>query len=127
MNKVTLCENALDPSTWTLHENVPDVPKFLLEHFGIWPDTARIYLDHVANNADITPHDDAGVERLGRANGHFFVVVYPEGIETILLIVALVVAATAIALTFLFRPSIKKGLNEDSANNQLSNRTNQAR
>lgn len=127
MNKVTLCENALDPSTWELHEDVTDVPKFLLEHFGIWPDTARIYLDHVANNADITPHDDAGVERLSKVTGHFFVVVYPEGIETILLIIALVVAATAIALTFIFRPSIKKGLNEDSANNQLSNRTNQAR
>src|ERR1035437_7040932 len=127
MNKVTLCENALDPSTWETHENVEDVREFLVDHFGIWPDTARIYLDHVANNADITPSDEAGIERLGKVHGHFFIVVYPEGIELILIIVALVVAAVAIAMVFLFRPTSKKGQNEDSANNQLAGRRNTAR
>lgn len=126
MNKLTLCENALDPSTWTTHEDIGDVRDFLVEYFGIWPDTARIYLDHVANNADITPHDEAGIERLGKVKGHFYVVVYPKGIAIILLVVALVLAATAITLTFLFRPHTK-GQNEDSPNNSLSNRSNQAR
>jgi hypothetical protein len=126
-NTVTICEDALDPSTWQKYEDIGDVRNFLMDHFGVWPDTARIYLDHVSQKSDITPSDEAGVERLGKVNGDFFVVVYPAAIATILLIVALVVAAVAIALVFLFRPSVKKPQNEDSANNQLANRTNQAR
>ena len=128
MNTITVCEDALDPSTWTRHESVGDVRDFLVDHFGIWPDTARIYLDHVSNKADITPHDEAGIERLGRLKeSNLFVVVYPGEITTILLIVSIVVAAVAIALVFLFRPSVKKPQNEDSANNDLANRQNEAR
>lgn len=128
MNKVTLCEDTLDPSTWTEH-NVADVRKFLVDHFGIWPESARIYLTYVAKNADITPMDDAGVERLGKIdNSELFVVVYPEGIETILLVVALVVAAVAIGLSFLLRPSVNTKPNQQaSPNNSLADRQNTAR
>lgn len=128
-NTITICENALDSSTWVTHEDIDDVREFLVSQFGTWPDTARIYLDHVANNADITPVDEAGIDRLGRVQGHIYVVVYPEGIELILIIVAVVIAAVSIALTFLFRPSANAPSNQQtsSANNQLSNRTNEAR
>lgn len=126
MNTITLCENTLDPSTWVTHENIADIREFLVDHFGVWPDTARIYLDHVANNADITPYDQAGIDRLGRVQGHFYVVVYPEGIELILVIVAVVIAAVAIGLAFLFRPS-PPNQTEQSPNNQLGARTNKAR
>lgn len=125
-NTVTICANTFEPSTWQTFEEVEDVREFIVDHFGIWPDTAHIYLDHVANNADITPYDDAGIDRLGRVQGHFFVVVYPEGIELILLVVALVIAAVAIGLTFLFRPSLKHQP-EQSPNNQLADRQNKAR
>lgn len=127
MNKVTLCENTLDPDTWTTTEDVVDVPKFLVEHFGIWPEGARIYLDHVSNRTDITPYDTAGIERLAKAQGHFYVVVYPQGIELIFIIVAVAIAATALALVFIFRPSAKKNQNEQSANNDLADRKNEAR
>lgn len=126
-NTVTLCENTLDPSTWTTHEDVEDVREFLVGHFGIWPENARIYLDHVANNADITPYDEAGIDRLGRVNGHFYIVVYPEGIELILIIVAIAVAAIALTLVFLFRPHPGLGQQEQSPNNQLGDRQNKAR
>lgn len=122
---ITLCENALDSSTWETFEDVGDVREFLVEHFGIWPETARIYLDHVANNADITPFDEKGIERLGRVHGHFYVVVYP-GIPLAFVIIAIVMAALSIALTFLLRPHTPNN-NEQSANNQLGNRQNQAR
>lgn len=128
MNTVTLCENTFDPSTWRTVENVKDVRDFLMDHFGVWPETAKIYLNHVADNADITPRDDAGVERLGKAKGHFYIVVYPKGLETILLIVALTVAAVAVGLSFLLRPSANtKTQQQSSPNNELSSRSNQAR
>lgn len=129
MNQVTICENALEPSTWQEYNDISDVSKFLFEHFGgKWPGTARIYLDRVAKVSDITPFDDAGISRLAKANGHFWIVVYPEGIETILIIVAIAVAAISIGLTFLLRPSSpKKNQQADSQNNQLGNRENKAR
>lgn len=127
-NKVTIAENALDPSTWQTFEDVEDVREFLVDHFGIWPETAHIYLDHVANNADITPYDEAGIERLGKVNGHFFVVVYPAGIVLILVIVAIVIAAVAVALVFLLRPSANTPNQQNqSANNKLGDRQNEAR
>jgi hypothetical protein len=122
---VTLCENALDPSTWETFEDVEDVREFLVNHFGIWPESARIYLDHVANNADITPFDEAGIDRLGRVHGHFYVVVYPA-IPLAFAIIAIVMAAMAIVLTFLLRPH-SPAQDEKSANNLLGNRQNQAR
>lgn len=128
MNKVTLCENTFDSSTWETIE-VADLRQFLVEHFnGVWPSTAHIYLDHVANNSDITPYDEIGVERLGKIQGHFYVVVYPEGIELILLIVAIAVAAVSIGLSFLLRPHpTVQPQNAGSPNNQLANRQNTAR
>jgi hypothetical protein len=128
-NTVTICENALEPSTWQTFENVEDVRELLVQHFGIWPETAHIYLDYVANNADITPYDDAGIERLGKVNGHFFVVVYPnDPITIILVVIAVVVAAVSLALVFLFRPSASSpGQQQQSANNSLGQRENKAR
>lgn len=128
MNKVTICENTFEPSTWETFENVKDIPAFLVDRFGgVWPSTAHIYLDHVANNADITPYDEAGIERLTKVTGHFFVVVYPEGIETIILIVAIAVAAAAIGVSFLLRPSTATKPNYGSPNNALGDRENKAR
>lgn len=128
-NIVTICENTLEPSTWQTFEGVEDVRELLVQHFGIWPETAHIYLDHVANNADITPYDDAGIERLGKVNGHFYVVVYPnDPITIILVVVAVVLAAVSLALVFLFRPSSNSpGQQQQSANNTLGNRQNKAR
>ena len=128
MKKVTLVENILEPSTWTTAE-VADVCEFLFTHFnGTWPQSARIYLDRIERKSDVTPIDDAGVARLSRTHGHFYVVVYPQGLEIILLGVALVVAAVAIGLSFLLRPSTPNPQNsQQSPNNQLGNRENNAR
>lgn len=127
MKTLTLCENTFDASTWQTVE-VEDVREFLFNHFGgIWPKSAHIYLGHVATNADITPYDEAGIERLGSVAGPFFVVVYPEGIELILLVVALVVAAVAVGLSFLLRPHPPANQQAGSPNNELTARQNQAR
>jgi hypothetical protein len=129
MNKITVCENSFDPSTWCVYENVTDVREFLFKHFnGIWPSSAHVYLDHVAKNADITPYDEAGIERLGKVSGHFFVVVYPKGLPAVLLIVSIALTAASIAVALLLRPNTTQKLNSaGSPNNALGNRTNKAR
>src|ERR1051326_6374501 len=131
MNKVTLCENALEPSTW-ITQDVDDVCAVLKEHFITWPETAKIYLNQVSETNDVTPHDPASVEQLQKLSGHFYVVVYPQGIETILIIVAIAVAAAAVGLSFLLRPhattpNLPANQQTQSPNNELSDRQNTQR
>jgi hypothetical protein len=129
MNQITLCENVAEPSTWTEIHNVVDVRAFLEKHFVIWPSSARIYHNAVSKATDVTPFDEASVEYLGTLSGHFYVVVYPEGIETILVIISIAIAAISIGLTFLLRPNLNPAKNqqEQSPNNQLANRQNKER
>lgn len=131
MNTITLCENALEPSTWETVEDVEDVCEFLRERFLAWPGTAKIYHKQVAENSDVTPCDEYGVDRLQNLTGHFYVVVYPEGIETILIIVAVAVAAASLGLSFLLRPHATTpnlaNQNDASPNNALSDRQNTQR
>jgi hypothetical protein len=127
MNKVTLCEDVMNPDSWVTHET-NNVCEFLKLHFVTWPKTARIYHNYVAESADVTPHDDATVDRLENLSGNFYVVVYPEGIELIIAIIAIAVAAIAIGLSFLLRPKPNiKNQQETSPNNQLAGRENKAR
>jgi hypothetical protein len=63
--------------------------------------------------------------------GTFYVVIYPEGIETILIIVAIGIAAAAIGLSFLLRPHATTpnipNQQNTSPNNNLADRQNTAR
>jgi hypothetical protein len=125
-NRITLCENALDPTSWETQE-CGDVREFLVEHFGAWPQTARIYLNRVGKDTDVTPYDEGGIERLGSLTGHFFVVVYPEGATVILLIVAIALSAVAMAMGFLLRPSLPENQDAGSPTNSLTGRQNKER
>lgn len=125
-NRITLCENALDPSTWETHE-CEDIRRFLVDHFGAWPKTAKIYLNRVSKETDVTPYDEGGVERLGYLNGHFFVVVYPEGFAVIALIVAIALAAVSMVMSFLLRPELPENQQQQSPTNSLTNRENRER
>jgi hypothetical protein len=86
MNKVIICENILEPQSWETTHGVGDVREFLKHRFAEWPQTARIYHNEVADAYEVTPHNEAEVDRLGQLEGTFYVVVYPEGIETIFII-----------------------------------------
>ncbi len=126
-NKITLCENAFDPTTWETFD-CDDVRPFLQEHFGEWPQTARIYLNHVCRSAEVTPYDEATVERLGQLHGHFFVVVYPAAFATWVLVIAIALSAASIAISYLLRPSLPDAnQNDQSATNSLTNRQNRER
>jgi hypothetical protein len=127
MNKVTIFNNALDPFDSATTCDVEDVCDFLEERFGgKFPDTAKIYHRFIAESNNVTPYDEASTEKFEKMTGHFFVVVWPADPITILVIVAIALAATAIGLAFLLRPNVN-GQNESSPNNELTDRQNKPR
>jgi hypothetical protein len=126
INKITIIENILDPQSWETFD-CDDVREFLVNYFGIWPKNARIYLNHVCESANITPFDEGGVERLGKLGGHFFVINLPEISATVLLIIAIVLAAASIVMGFLMRPNIPENVQNQSPTNALTSRENRER
>lgn len=126
MNKVTLIENAIDPQSWQTFE-CNNVCEFLVERFGTWPKNARIYHNYVAESANVTPYDEAGIKRLNKLTGDFFVVIYPEGLLVVLVIVAIALSAAAIIVGYLLRPSLPTNQQSQSPNNSLTNRENRER
>lgn len=128
---VYLAENPLDLKSWESFE-VEDVCAFLVEHFGEWPRTARIYHEVVSKQTDVTPSSEGEIERLQNLEGKLFVVVYPEGVEIVVgVIVAVVVsvAASMILAPSVPNPSVRLAANRQatSPNNELQARTNQSR
>lgn len=128
LNTVIFAENAFEPETWQTLE-VEDVCEAIKERFAVWPDTARIYHEQVAEANDVTPVDESTVARLQSLEGTFYVVVYP-GDPTTIIVAVLAVAAAAAAAYFLM-PSISGITNRNqqsaSPNNELSNRVNSPR
>lgn len=138
--RVVILENPLDPRQWEEHE-VEDLREFLVERFTVWPETARLYdmegfdqLDRAAGELmttvlagrDITPRDEAGVERLADLPGPFIVAVAPA--DPITAIIAVVAVAVGVAAALFLMPKIPEINNVfQSPNNTLSDRTNQAR
>jgi len=126
LKQVTLAHNPLEPDTWTQHE-VEDIRDFLVGEFQEWPGTARIYYKHVSDSNDVTPRDEAGVVRLGELPGPFYVIVYPAEPMTILYaIVALVVVAAVVLAAKPPVPTLRNTQNQ-SPNNELSDRSNNPR
>ena len=128
LKRVTLARNPLEPDTWTHHE-VEDVRDFLMAEFEEWPSTARIYHERVSSGHDVTPADEAGIERLGELSGPFYVVVYPADPVTIIIAVVAVVVVAAVVLPALVRPPnpALRNTQTSSPNNSLSERINSPR
>ena len=127
LKQVILARNPMEPDTWTHHE-VKDVRDFLLGEFTEWPSTARIYHKQVSASADVTPSDEATIERLGELPGPFYVVVYPADPVTIVIAVVAVVVVAAVVLAAA-KPPIPtlRNTQNQSPNNELSDRSNNPR
>jgi hypothetical protein len=128
MKNIILALNPLEPVSWTSHD-VQDVREFLMEQFSEWPATARIYHEQVSSAHDITPSCEADIDRLGELEGQFYVIVYPgEPITIIYAIVAIIVVAAVVmaAQANVPTPSMRNTQNQ-SANNELSERSNKPR
>lgn len=126
MQTVIIGHNPLQVETWTKHET-NDIRELLMQEFEAWPQHARIYHGQVAQANDVTPHNEAEVERLGELEGLFYVVNYPGDPITAIIAVVAVVASAAVG--FLFMPSLPtlKNTQTQSPNNALADRTNQPR
>lgn len=118
--------NPPDPDPVSVCE-VSNLVDYLASKWDRFPASARIYNGQPSRNTDVTPSDIHGVRRLNDLEGPVYVVVYPQDPIVILLSI---VAVTAIAAT-LFRPTpptpALRNVQNESPNNQLSRRTNQAR
>jgi len=127
MQEVILATDAFDPSTWERFE-VEDVREFLMSRYPVFPDTARIYHNEVNTMSDVTPSDEASINRLAELDGVIFVVIYPGNP---LWILVAVVAVIAVAAIMFLRPDIpnaaSKNNQSQSPNNQLAERTNRPR
>lgn len=138
--KIGIVSNPLDAREWREFE-AEDPREFLMGHFAQWPASARIYdlagfgdwrraaaivERSVLSRRDVTPRDEAGIERLGRAEGPLLVVVAPA--DPVTALIAVVGVAIALAATFLFmpRPNLDAS-RQQSPNNELSRRSNRPR
>lgn len=127
LKQVILARNPMEPDTWTHHE-VKDVRDFLMEEFTEWPSTARIYHKQVSASADVTPSDEATIERLGELPGPFYVVVYPADPVTIVIAIVAVVVVAAVVLAAAKPPTpTLRNTQNQSPNNELSDRSNNPR
>lgn len=126
MKTVVLALNPMEPESWTTHD-VQDVRDFLMAQFDEWPSTARIYQGHVSSANDVTPSNEADIERLGQLEGPFYVIVYPADPVTIIIaIVAVVVVAAVVLQPSIPTPALRNTQNQ-SPNNELSERSNKPR
>lgn len=130
LKNLIIIDNVLEPDQWR-HFETESVSKTLSEQFSTFPDTARLYLNSVSLNNDITPFDEFTVKELEKYEGDIYCVVYPSGpaIPIGYLVAALVVAV--VAASFLLKPNIPsantENRNKSSSNNELSERTNEPR
>jgi hypothetical protein len=125
-NRVTIFENTFDSKSWQTFE-CGNISQFLKDHYDKWPTNARLYNNYVCESCNVTPHDEGSVARLDKLSGHFFVVVYPESLLTVLVIVSVALAAISVILSFLLRPSLPENQQNQSPNNSLTQRENKER
>ena len=129
MKKLCIIENLTDSSTWENLE-VASVSAYLHGRYGVMPSGARLYRGNISELTDCTPTCKKEIEELEACEDKIFFVVYPEGAAAIMWI-QIIVAVVSIAVAFLVKPKIPntafRNAQNESPNNGLSNRTNQAR
>jgi len=129
---LTIVENILDPKTWENLETT-DVCATLAERYSQFPATGRIYHGQIADSCDVTPRDEAGIERLQSLDCQIYVVIYPEGTEAFWFGVLKAVAtmAASMVVSKLLAPNVPtqtaRNQQAQSPNGALSGRTNTAR
>jgi len=128
MNKVTIVIDPFDANKKSVHE-CENIVEFLQTQFTRFPDDAIIYHGKIAPENDVTPKDEAGIERLLALTGEFFVVCYPGGFDPLSLALIFIASYAAVKLFTPKPPAIPAARNLDggSPNNELSSRGNRAR
>lgn len=129
LKKVIIVPDVYDRSTWSEAE-VEDVLAYIYQQFDVWPENAKIYHNQIAESCDVTPNHpkriNAQIEHIQTLEGTFYVVIEPA-IEpfTIFMIITAILAAYSV-YTVLTMPKPQAPV-AGSSNNELSQRSNQAR
>lgn len=126
LKKVIIVPDIYDRSTWA-EADVEDVLQYLHEQFApSFPKNARIYHNDIAQSKDVTPKNSDDIEYIKTLSGQFYVVVYPA-IEpfTIFAIITGIMAAFSLYSVLTMPKPATAAIG--SSNNELANRTNQAR
>ncbi len=133
MVRLKIIEDVVDGG-YTFDADVDNAVVAIFEHFnGVNPTNARLYLDHVSLDSDITPQQEtlaADVEQIAQLRDvTLYYVVHPEGVG--LLIGAFLAVAAVTAVVFLIKSAIPTATMPNtqsrSSNNELAQRTNKPR
>lgn len=112
--------------------DVEDVIEYIFQQFTVWPENARIYHNHMADSCDVTPSNprkiNEQIEHLQSLEGTFYIVIKGAVIWWLPYLYYAIVAATAAysLYTVLTMPK-PQAQQAGSANNELAQRSNQAR
>lgn len=126
LKKVIIVPDVYNKSTWA-EADVEDVLQYLHEQFApSFPKNARIYHNHIAQSKDVTPKNSGDIEKLKQLNGQFYVVVYPafDPFTLFVIVVGIMAAYSVYSILTMPKPA---AATVGSSNNELANRTNQAR
>lgn len=125
LKKVIIVPDVYNKSTWA-EADVEDVLQYLHEQFApSFPKSARIYHNQIAESNDVTPGNQSEIDKLGQLNGVFYVVIKPEFWFAVFWVVTAIMAAYSVySILTMPKPA---AATVGSSNNELANRTNQAR
>lgn len=127
MNTIRLITDPFELGAYEEHVSDKVIP-FLMQHFGSWPETARLYKGAVAIENDVTPQTQEDIDLLSACeNDLFYVVVYPGDPITAIIAIVASLALTAIMLLFLMPKIPTTANNNESSNNSLGSRSNKPR
>lgn len=132
LKKVIIVPDVYDRSTWS-EADVEDVLAYIYQQFDVWPDNAKIYHNQIAESCDVTPNHpkriNAQIEYIQKLDGTFYVVIEPaEPISLAMWVFyAIVAATTAYSLYMVLTMPKPQAPVAGSSNNELSQRSNQAR
>ncbi|TPT71251.1 hypothetical protein FJU58_18300 [Acinetobacter baumannii] len=128
LKKVIIVPDVYDRSTWSEAE-VEDVLAYIYQQFDVWPENAKIYHDQIAETCDVTPNHpkriSAQLEHIQTLDGTFYVVIEPAWLQFLYYAIVAITAAYSL-YTVLTMPK-PQSPTVGSSNNELSQRSNQAR
>lgn len=132
LKKVIIVPDVYDRSTWS-EADVEDVLAYIYQQFDVWPENAKIYHNQIAESCDVTPNHpkriNAQIEHIQTLEGTFYVVIEPAEPITLAtwIFYAIVAATTAYSLYMVLTMPKPQAAIAGSSNNELSQRSNQAR
>lgn len=128
LKKVIIVPDVYDRSTWS-EADVEDVLAYIYQQFDVWPENAKIYHNQIAESCDVTPNHpkriNAQIEHIQTLEGTFYVVIEPAWLQFVYYAIVAIMAAYSI-YTVLTMPK-PQAPTVGSSNNELSQRSNQAR